>query len=122
MRPYTKVEETYMKFTNILKKARALAAEADISGVDFLAVQINIEGEENGVFYVEVKDGRISVEPYEYYDRQCAITISDADFSKLMRGKLDAVKAYDEGRLRVEGDAGRALQFSELLKSGIKTE
>lgn len=111
-----------MKFANILKKARTLAAEADISGVDFLAVQINIEGEENGVFYVEVKDGRISVEPYEYYDRQCAITISDADFSKLMRGKLDAVKAFNEGRLRVEGDLGRALQFSELLKSGIKAE
>jgi putative sterol carrier protein len=111
-----------MKFANILKKARTLAAGADISGVDFLAVQINIEGEENGVFYVEVKDGRISVEPYEYYDRQCAITISDDDFSKLMRGRLDAVKAFTEGRLRIEGDLGRALQFSELLKSGIKTE
>ena len=37
-----------MKFANILKKARALAAGADISGVDFLAVQVNIEGEENG--------------------------------------------------------------------------
>ena len=68
-----------MKFASILKRARTLAAEADISQVDFLAVQINIEGEENGVFYVEVKDGRISVEPYEYYDRQCAVTISDAE-------------------------------------------
>ena len=109
-----------MKFASILKRARTLAAEADISQVDFLAVQINIEGEENGVFYVEVKDGRISVEPYEYYDRQCAVTISDADFSKLTRGKLDTVKAYDEGKLRVEGDLGRAMQFAELLQSGIK--
>ena len=111
-----------MKFTNILKRARTLAAAADISRVDFLAVQINIEGEENGVFYVEVKDGRISVEPYEYYDRQCAITISDADFSRLTRGKLDPVKAYDEGKLRAEGDLGRALQFTELLQNGIKSE
>lgn len=111
-----------MKFTNILKRARTLAAAADISQVDFLAVQINIEGEENGVFYVEVKDGRISVEPYEYYDRQCAITISDADFSRLTRGKLDPVKAYDEGKLRAEGDLGRALQFTELLQNGIKSE
>ena len=111
-----------MKFTIILKRARTLAAAADISQVDFLAVQINIEGEENGVFYVEVKDGRISVEPYEYYDRQCAITISDADFSKLTRGKLDPVKAYDEGKLRAEGDLGRALQFTELLQNGIKSE
>ena len=109
-----------MKFANILKRARTLAAEADISQVDFLAVQINIEGEENGVFYVEVKDGRISVEPYEYYDRQCAITISDGDFSKLTRGKLDPVAAYDEGRIRVEGDLDKALKFTEILQSGIK--
>ena len=111
-----------MKFASILKRARSLAAEADISQVDFLAVQINIVGEENGVFYVEVKDGRISVEPYEYYDRQCAITISDDDFSKLTRGKLDPVKAYDEGKLTAEGDLGKALQFTEILQSGIKTE
>ena len=111
-----------MKFANILKRARTLAAEADISQVDFLAVQINIEGEENGVFYVEVKDGRISVEPYEYYDRQCRITISDSDFSKLTRGKLDPVKAYDDGRLKAEGDLGKALQFTELLQQGIKKD
>jgi putative sterol carrier protein len=109
-----------MKFASILKRARALAAEADISQVDFLAVQINIEGEENGVFYVEVKDGRISVEPYEYYDRQCAITISDTDFSKLTRGKLDPVQAYDEGRLKAEGDLDKGLQFTDLMRQAIK--
>lgn len=116
------LEDNGMKFASILKRARSLAAEADISQVDFLAVQINIEGEENGVFYVEVKDGRISVEPYEYYDRQCAITISDGDFSKLTRGKLDPAKAYDEGKLRVEGDLGRAMQFADILQSGIKAQ
>ena len=46
-----------MKFATLLKNARAQAAKADISGVDFLAIQINIEGEDGGVFYVEVKDG-----------------------------------------------------------------
>ncbi len=109
-----------MKFASILKRAKALAAVADISQVDFMAVQINIVGEENGVFYVEVKDGQIHVEPYEYYDRQCMITISDDDFSKLTRGRLDPVKAYDEGRLKAEGDLGKALQFTELLQQGIK--
>ena len=47
--------------------------------------------------YVEVKDGRVSVEPYEYYDRQCMITISDDDFSKLTRGRLDPVKSIGSG-------------------------
>lgn len=105
-----------MKFQTILKKARKMAAEADISTVDFLAVQINIEGDDPGVFYVEVKDGRISVEPYEYYDRQCMITITDKDFNGLINGKVDPVKAYEEGRLKAEGDLDRALQFTDLIK------
>jgi len=106
-----------MSFTDVLETARAMAAEADISGIDFMAVQINIEGEAQGVFYVEVKDGRISVEPYEYYDRQCMITLSGDDFYELTQGRLDPVKAYDEGRLRAEGDLGRAMQFSDLIQN-----
>ena len=106
-----------MTFETILEKAREMARKADISGIDFLAVQINIEGGESGVFYVEVKDGRISVEPYEYYDRQCAITISGDDFDRLIQGRIDPGKAYDEGRIRVDGDLDTALKFSEMVRN-----
>ena len=109
-----------MTFETILEKAREMARKADISGIDFLAVQINIEGGESGVFYVEVKDGRISVEPYEYYDRQCRIAISGDDFDRLIRGTLDPRKAYDEGTLRVDGDLDKALKFSELIQSNTE--
>ncbi|HCI73096.1 MAG TPA: SCP-2 sterol transfer family protein [Lachnospiraceae bacterium] len=109
-----------MTFETVLGKAREMAAKADISGIDFLAVQINIQGEQTGVFYVEVKDGRISVEPYEYYDRQCRIMISGEDFEGLLRGTLDPGKAYDEGRLQVEGDLGKALTFAELVQNQVK--
>ncbi len=105
-----------MNFEDVLQKAREMAAAADISGVDFMAVQINITGEGSGVFYVEVKDGRISVEPYEYYDRQCALTISDDDFAAFASGKLDPIEAYDDGRLVVDGDLGKALEFSNLVQ------
>lgn len=105
-----------MKFVNVLKRAREKAAVADISGVDFMAVQINVTGDDPGVFYVEVKDGQVNVEPYEYYDRQCAITISGDDFSKLVRKKLDPVKAFNAGRLTVEGDLDKALEFSNLVR------
>ena len=107
-----------MKFETLLKKARALGADADISEIDFLAAQINVEGDgnEGGVFYVEVKDGQLHIEPYEYYDRQCMITISNADFAKFLNGKLDAGKAYDQGILKIEGDLGKALVFADLMK------
>ena len=104
-----------MTFTQILETAREMAKKADISGVGFMAVQINIVGEGEGVFYVEVKDGCIHVEPYEYYDRNCAITISNADFLKFLDGDIDVGKAYDEGVIKVDGDLGKAAWFSDLL-------
>ncbi len=39
-----------MKFENVLTKVRGLAAKADVSGTDFLAVQVNITGDDPGAF------------------------------------------------------------------------
>jgi len=105
-----------MTFDELLTKVRTLASGVDASNRDFFAVQINITGKESGVFYVEVKDGRINVEPYEYNDRNCAITINMTNFNKLIDGKLDPVLAFTTGKLKVDGDAGKALEFSKLIK------
>ena len=105
-----------MTFDALLEKVRKIAEKADVSDNDFLAVQVNITGKEEGVFYVEVKDHKISVEPYEYNDRNCAVTMKLADFNKLIDGKLDPILAFTTGKLKVDGDAGKALEFSKLLK------
>ena len=78
-------------------------------------MQVNITGEGEGVFYVEVKDHKVSVEPYEYNDRNCAITMNMKNFNKLLDGKLNPVVAYTLGKLKVDGDVGKALEFSELI-------
>ena len=105
-----------MTFDEMLTKIRGLAEKVDASGRDFLAVQINLTGDNGGVFYVEVKDGRINIEPYEYNDRNCAITMDLSNFNKLIDGKLDPVLAFTTGKLIVDGDVGKALEFSKLLK------
>lgn len=105
-----------MVFEDVLQKAREMASKADISDVGFMAVQVNITGGGSGVFYVEVKDGRISVEPYDYYDRQCALTIAGDDFARFVAGELDPVEAFTSSRLWVDGDLGRALDFANLVQ------
>jgi putative sterol carrier protein len=105
-----------MTFNELVTKVRTMAQAVDASNRDFLAVQINITGKDPGVFYVEVKDHRINVEPYEYIDRNCAITINMTNFNKLIDGKLDPILAFTTGKLKVEGDAGKALEFANLLK------
>ena len=105
-----------MTFNELLEKVSTIAAKADVSDKDFLAVQVNITGKESGVFYVEVKDHKVNVEPYEYNDRNCAVTMSLTDFNKLIDGKLDPVVAFTIHKLKVDGDIGKALEFSNLLK------
>lgn len=107
-----------MTFDLIFKKIQKTIMTADISTVkDFLAIQINLTGLGGGTFYVEVKNGVLSVEPYEYYDRNAVLTISVGDFKKLADGKLDAGEAYGDGRLKIDGSIEKALELNELLKT-----
>ncbi|MGN0633755.1 MAG: SCP2 sterol-binding domain-containing protein [Oscillospiraceae bacterium] len=106
-----------MTFEELLAKVRGLSAKVDINGVGFLAVQVNITGDNGGVFYIEIKNGRISVEPYDYIDRSCGITMNMDNFNKLIDGKLDPVAAFTLGKLKVDGDIGKALEFANVVKS-----
>ena len=105
-----------MTFDELLTKVRTISEGVDVSNTDFLAVQVNITGKESGVFYVEVKDHKVSVEPYDYHDRNCAITMKSDDFNKLISGKLDPIAAFTVGKLKVDGDLGKALEFSKVIK------
>lgn len=106
-----------MTMEELILKLRTIAEGITIPDSRFLAVQFNIKDRDPGVFYVEVKDQRVSIEPYEYIDRSCAITMKMNDLIKFIDGKLDAVAAYTLGKLKVDGDVGKALEFSELLKN-----
>ena len=112
---YTK-GEVFMTISELIPILREEAAKKDFSNHDFMAVQVTITGENAGVFYSEIKDGKISIEPYDYHDRQCELVISMDNFIKLLKGKLDPVAAFTVGKLKVNGDLGKALEFSKILK------
>ena len=38
------------------------------------------------------------------------------NFNKLIDGKLDPVLGYTTGKIKVDGDLSKALEFSKLLK------
>ena len=53
-----------MTFAEFFAQAKAKMSQADISGIsEDLAFQFNITGEEAGVFYVEIKNGRTRPSP-----------------------------------------------------------
>ena len=112
-----------MTYEEIFQKSKDLIMKSDVSKVDgHLAVEINIEGEGEGAFYIELKDHQLFVEPYEYYDRDCKFTISGDNFIKLADGKLDPVAAFFDGRLKIDGSVEKALEFKNIVDSVKKQE
>ena len=69
---------------------------------------------------MEVKDGKLHVEQYEYFDRDAMFTGSAETFMKIAEGKLDPVAAVGLLKLKVEGNIDKALRFKELIDSKRK--
>ena len=64
-----------MTYRELVKELRNKYQKLDASKVEqHFAIQFNIEGEAEGAFYVEFSEGRIDVQPYEYYDRNLILT------------------------------------------------
>ncbi|MCH5296609.1 MAG: SCP2 sterol-binding domain-containing protein [Ruminococcus sp.] len=110
-----------MTYAEMFSEIKGRFRDAGVSNIkEHLAFQFNITGEGEGIFYVEVKDGKLAIEPYEYYDRD-AIFICSADvLFKIADGKLDPVLAFTLRKLKVEGSIEKALRFKEIVDSKRK--
>ncbi len=77
-----------------------------------IAVNIELNGSVEGVFYVYLSEaGKPDVEPYRYDDYDVYVR-ADADaYAKLLEGKLSVYDALADGALHVEGNVKKALMF-----------
>ena len=66
---------------------------------------------------IKAKEGKLYVEPYEYYDRDAIFTCSAETLFKINEGKLDPVLAVTLGKLKVEGNIDKALYLKKLIDS-----
>ncbi len=110
-----------MTYEEIVQSAKDILLKKDVSGFKgHLAVQVDVTGEGEGIFYIELKDGELFVEPYDYNDRDCKLIASADTLTKLVTGKLDAVLAFTTGKLKVEGSIDKALEFQKICKAKDK--
>ena len=105
-----------MTYADFFAEVKARLMGVDVSGIgEHLAFQFNIVGEGEGIFYVEVKDGHLYVEPYEYYDRDAIFTSKAETLEKIADGKLDPILAVTLQKLKVEGNIEKALKLKDIL-------
>ena len=111
-------ENKAMSYEQIVQEVKQRFSGTDVSGItDHLAYLFNITGEGAGSFYVEVKEGNLYIEPYEYYDRDAIFTCNADIIFKMIEGKTDPVAAFTLQKLKVDGDIGKALRLKDIIAS-----
>ena len=106
-----------MTYEELVAKLQTEYGKYDASTVkEHLAIQFNVRGEADGALYLEIADGKIHIEPYEYYDRDILVTISAQNLIALAEAKLDVLDAFNNGMLTAEGDLPKALMLKDLAK------
>ena len=105
-----------MTYQELVKKVSKALTAADVSGIsEHVAVQVNVTGEAEGWFYIEVSDGKMAVEPYTYDDKDACMTVSGEDMLALSEGKLAVEQALSEGRLLVDGNYDKFMMLSTVF-------
>ena len=106
-----------MTYADLFSEIKSRFMGADVSDIkEHLAYQFNIEDEEaGGSFYVEVKEGVLHVEPYEYHDKDAGFVCTPEVLLKIADGDLDPIWAFTNQKLRVEGNIDKALRLKEII-------
>ena len=94
-----------MTYGELVTKVKEATKNARVSKtIGHVAFQFNVRGEGEGAFSIEIEDGRINVEPYEYYDRDVLIeTTADVIIQMLDGGLLPRI-AYANDQLIAHGN------------------
>lgn len=111
-----------MTFQEYFDGFKAKFDGVDVSDIkDHLAFQFNIDdAEAGGSFYVEVKEGQLSIEPYQYYDRDAAFTCTPETLDKIVTGKTDPIAAFTLQKLKVDGSIEKALRLKDIVDQKSK--
>ena len=111
-------EDIIMTYAELFSVIKGKFMGTDVSDIhEHLAYQFNIEDEEaGGSFYVEVKDGVLKVEPYDYFDKDAMFISTPEVLLKIADGEMDPVWAYTTQKLRVEGNIDKALRLKDIIE------
>ena len=122
-------KSAYEKVYESLKKTIKKTDTSNFEG--FFAFQFTVTGDAAGTFYMEFKDGNLSVENFDYKDATATFKADADTFTALVEGAIAPGKAIKSGKLIVEGnDAGCADIFNAIApkkaapakKAAAKTE
>ena len=106
-----------MTYEELVKKLKSNFEGMDAGKIkEHLAIQFNVAGEAEGALYMEIRDGKVLIEPYEYYDRDILVFVETDALLSIADGELTIYDAFKEGKFYAEGNLAKAELLDALSK------
>lgn len=112
-----------MTFFEMFDAAKAGFANADVSGLNgHVAIQIEVTEDGCGIFYAEVADGVLNVQPYDYRDNTAAVTLPHSTLFALLRRETTLPEAVAQEKAFVQGCMESAAKLFAAVPAPKKAE
>lgn len=79
-------------------------------------IQYHLSGEEAGDWIVRIGDGRCEVEKGETEDATMTLFADSQDYKDIILGKLDAMTAFMQQKVKLKGNLNMALGLTKYFK------
>ena len=112
-----------MTFFEMFDAAKAGLKNADVSGLNgHIAIQIEVTEDGCGIFYAEITDGVLNVQPYDYRDNTVAVTLPHSTLFALLRRETTLPEAVAQEKAFVQGCMESAAQLFAAVPVPKKAE
>jgi putative sterol carrier protein len=81
-------------------------------------IQFELTGEEAGSWAVVIKDGACKVEKGQHENPTMTLTADSQDYKDIVTGRLKAMNAFMQGKVKLQGNLNLAMKFAEIFKLG----
>ena len=79
-------------------------------------IQMNISGDTGGIHQIKIANGQAELLAQPTATPTMTLNVAAKDWLDISAGKLDGVKAFMTGKLKVDGDMGLLMKFPKLFK------
>ncbi len=84
-------------------------------GVDAV-VQFDLSGDQGGQWVATIRDGACKVEKGKVANPKLTLMADAKDYVGIFTGKVNAMSAFGEGKIKLKGDLGLAMKLMNFFK------
>jgi putative sterol carrier protein len=105
-------EMTIDKLMELMPKAFQPEKAGDVAA----DIQFHFQGDGGGDWIAHIRDGACTTEQGTMEGARLALTSDANDFVQIIRGELNAMSAFAQGKIKLKGDLSLAMKLMDFFK------